>query len=78
MHSVSRPEHSYLKDSAQVEYHAINDKEALAAFSLLSKKEGIIPALETSHALAYLAHYKMHGLSKRSLERSWSFCTPMD
>ena len=48
------PEHSYLKDSGQVVYHPINDQEALAAFSLLSKKEGIIPALETSHALAYL------------------------
>ncbi len=48
------PEHSSLKDSRRAEYVAINDKEALEAFHLLSKLEGIIPALESSHAIAYL------------------------
>ena len=47
------PFHSYLKDERRVEYVAANDKEALDAFLELSKLEGIIPALESSHALAY-------------------------
>jgi len=46
------PEHSYLKDSGRVEYVAVDDTQAVAAFKLLSQKEGIIPALESSHALA--------------------------
>ena len=46
------PEHSWLKDSGRVEYVPIMDDEALAAFQLLCKTEGIIPALEPSHALA--------------------------
>jgi tryptophan synthase beta chain len=49
------PEHSYLKDSGRAEYVAINDDEALAAFHHLCRFEGIIPALESSHALAYAA-----------------------
>ena len=48
------PEHSFLKDMKRVEYVAINDDEALAAFRKLTMNEGIIPALETSHALAYV------------------------
>ncbi len=48
------PEHSYLKDSGRAEYFAVTDKEALNAFRLLSELEGIIPALESSHAAAYL------------------------
>jgi tryptophan synthase beta chain len=48
------PEHAYFKDSGKVLYHSINDQEALAAFQLLAKLEGIIPAVESSHALAYL------------------------
>ncbi|MHB8842347.1 MAG: tryptophan synthase subunit beta, partial [Candidatus Aquicultor sp.] len=48
------PEHSYFKDNGIAEYSSITDKEALAAFQLLSKKEGILPALESSHAVAYL------------------------
>lgn len=48
------PEHSYLNDAGLVEYNSVTDKEALAAFRLLCKLEGIIPALESSHALAYL------------------------
>ena len=48
------PEHSYLKETKRVRYFSITDKEALNAFQLCSKLEGIIPALEPSHALAYL------------------------
>jgi len=47
------PEHSHLKDTGRVQYEVANDEEALNAFQLLSKVEGIIPALESSHALAY-------------------------
>jgi len=47
------PEHSWLKDSKRVNYVTATDQEALTAFRLLTRKEGIIPALETSHALAY-------------------------
>jgi tryptophan synthase beta chain len=47
------PEHSFLKDSGRVEYVAVTDEEALAAFRLLCQIEGIIPALESAHALAY-------------------------
>ncbi len=47
------PEHSYLKDAKRVKYDAVNDKEAVEAFLLLSKHEGIIPALESAHAIAY-------------------------
>jgi tryptophan synthase beta chain len=46
------PEHSMLKDTGRVEYAAVTDHEALEAFHLLSKKEGIIPALESAHAIA--------------------------
>ncbi|XP_049401383.1 tryptophan synthase beta chain 1 [Solanum stenotomum] len=48
------PEHSFLKDLGRAEYYSITDEEALEAFKRLSRLEGIIPALETSHALAYL------------------------
>ncbi|MGB3208397.1 MAG: tryptophan synthase subunit beta [Crinalium sp.] len=48
------PEHSYLKDIARAEYYSVTDKDAVAAFQRLSQLEGIIPALETSHAIAYL------------------------
>ncbi|HAT1596269.1 TPA: tryptophan synthase subunit beta [Legionella pneumophila subsp. pneumophila] len=47
------PEHAYLKDTGRVIYKAINDYEALDAFRLLTHTEGIIPALESSHAVAY-------------------------
>ena len=46
------PEHSFLRDSGRVRYTFARDEEALSAFELLSKTEGIIPALESSHALA--------------------------
>ncbi|MCX4275911.1 MAG: tryptophan synthase subunit beta [Candidatus Gastranaerophilales bacterium] len=47
------PKHCYLKDIGRVEYKTINDKEAIDAFYELSRTEGIIPALESSHAVAY-------------------------
>ena len=46
------PEHAWLKDSGRAEYVAVNDEEALAAFHRLCRIEGIIPALESSHAIA--------------------------
>ena len=45
------PEHSFWKDSGRVEYRSVSDDEALAAFDLLARTEGIIPALETAHAV---------------------------
>ncbi|MDX2229648.1 MAG: tryptophan synthase subunit beta [Leptolyngbyaceae cyanobacterium bins.349] len=48
------PEHSYLKDLGRAEYYGVTDEDALAAFQRLSRLEGIIPALETAHAIAYL------------------------
>jgi len=47
------PQHSYLKDIERVNYRAINDKEAIDAFFELSRLEGIIPAIESAHAIAY-------------------------
>ena len=52
------PEHSFLKDNKRVIYSYVTDKQALNAFKLVSQLEGIIPALETSHALAYLIKSK--------------------
>ncbi len=49
------PEHAWLKDSGRARYVAVTDSEALAAFHALTRIEGIIPALESSHALAYAA-----------------------
>jgi tryptophan synthase beta chain len=48
------PEHSFLKDSGRAEYYSVTDQEAMDGFQQLSRLEGIIPALETSHAIAYL------------------------
>jgi tryptophan synthase beta chain len=48
------PEHSYLKDAGRAQYVAVTDEEALEGFTLLCRTEGIIPALEPAHALAYL------------------------
>ncbi|HEX8386494.1 MAG TPA: tryptophan synthase subunit beta [Rubricoccaceae bacterium] len=48
------PEHAYLKDAGRVQYHAVTDTEALAAVRLLARLEGIIPALETAHAVSLL------------------------
>ena len=58
------PEHAYLNDIKRVQYRTIKDTEALEAFHLLSKEEGIIPALESSHAIAYAmkAEFEEHDL----------------
>ena len=48
------PEHSYLKEIGRAEYYSVTDEQALAAFRRLSELEGIIPALETAHAIAFL------------------------
>jgi tryptophan synthase beta chain len=48
------PEHSYLKEWGRAEYYSVTDRQALEAFERLSRLEGIIPALETAHAFAYL------------------------
>tara|TARA_X000000950_G_scaffold42854_1_gene47755 strand:- start:5196 stop:6368 length:1173 start_codon:yes stop_codon:yes gene_type:complete len=52
------PEHSYLADKKRAKYVKVYDEEALEAFYRVSKIEGIIPALETAHAIAYLHHIK--------------------
>jgi tryptophan synthase beta chain len=49
------PEHAYLKELGRVEYTYATDKEALAAFKELSETEGILPALESAHAMAYVS-----------------------
>jgi tryptophan synthase beta chain len=49
------PEHAWLKDSGRAEYAAVTDTQALEAFQLTCKLEGIIPALESSHAIAHLS-----------------------
>jgi tryptophan synthase beta chain len=48
------PEHAFLADSGRAEYHAIGDDDVIAALQLLSEMEGIIPALETAHAVAWI------------------------
>ena len=50
------PEHSYFKDTGRAEYVAVSDGEALEGFKRLSRTEGILPALESAHAVAYLKH----------------------
>ena len=49
------PEHSYLRDEGRAEYTSATDDEALGAFDLLSREEGIVPALESAHAIAHVA-----------------------
>jgi tryptophan synthase beta chain len=51
------PEHAFLKDIGRAEYHTVTDDEAMAAFRLLNRCEGILPALESSHAIAWLAKH---------------------
>ena len=60
------PEHAWLKDSGRAEYVAVDDEEALAAFYRLTRTEGIIPALESSHALAQ-AIKMAPGMSKEEI-----------
>jgi len=57
------PEHSWLKDIGRVKYHSVTDQEALDAFMMLSKLEGIIPALEPAHAIAHVS--KIAGQMKK-------------
>jgi len=52
------PEHSYLKDTGRAEYVSVSDRDALEGFRLLSRLEGIIPALETAHAVSWIASQK--------------------
>ncbi len=54
------PEHAWLHDAKRVHYVSITDDEALAAFQLCTKLEGIIPALESAHALAHLEKIAPH------------------
>ena len=61
------PEHSWLKDLNRVEYTSVTDKEALNAFFTLTQKEGIIPALETAHALAYAFELAKNSKHKKLL-----------
>jgi tryptophan synthase beta chain len=61
------PEHAWLKDSGRAEYVAVTDDEALKAFHDLCRLEGIIPALESSHALAYAAKIAPHMKADRIL-----------
>jgi len=60
------PEHSWLKETGRVQYFSSKDTEALNAFKLCCNLEGIIPALEPSHALAFLLKYKKH-LTKNTI-----------
>ena len=60
------PEHSWLKEIGRVKYYSSTDKEALKAFKLCCNLEGIIPALEPSHALAFLLRYKKN-LTKKTV-----------
>ncbi len=61
------PEHCHLKDSGRVKYYAVTDTEALAAVELLCRLEGIIPALESAHALAYLEYLLPQTHSRESV-----------
>lgn len=58
-YSAVGPEHAYLKDAKRVEYVTASDKDALWGFKILSETEGIIPALESSHAIAHLRKMKL-------------------
>lgn len=51
------PEHAYFKDTGRAQYVAINDAEALEGFKILARTEGILPALESAHAVAYVQKY---------------------
>ena len=60
------PEHAYLRDTGRAKYDVINDSEALESFIYLSRTEGIIPALESSHAVAH-ARKLAAGMSKEEI-----------
>lgn len=57
------PEHAYLKDTGRVLYEAVTDREALEAFAALSRLEGILPALESAHAIAWVMRPRRGGAS---------------
>jgi tryptophan synthase beta chain len=61
------PEHSYLKDSGRVTYTRVTNRESLEAFHDLSKLEGILPALECSHAIAFVNKYLKHDAGEGEL-----------
>jgi len=61
------PEHSFYKVTKRAEYVAVSDKEALEGFKMLSELEGIIPALETAHAISYLKKLAKRGKNKIAL-----------
>jgi tryptophan synthase beta chain len=62
-YSAVGPEHAFLSRSGRAKYSAVTDKEALGAFHLLSEQEGIIPALESAHAIAFAVQLAK-GMSK--------------
>jgi len=61
------PEHSFFRDNKRVKYGSATDKEALSAFKLVSKLEGIIPALESAHAIAYLIKHAKYFKSNQNV-----------
>jgi tryptophan synthase beta chain len=61
------PEHSWLRDQRRVQYEAADDREALAAFQLMAQLEGIIPALETAHAIAWLVRSRGRWTAEQSV-----------
>jgi tryptophan synthase beta chain len=61
------PEHSFLKDSGRATYVSVRDDEAMAGFQLLSRLEGIIPALETAHAIAWVDRERARWTSEDSV-----------
>ena len=56
------PEHSYLLEQGRVQYVRVSDQQALEAFEELTRREGIIPALESAHALAYAREIARQGI----------------
>jgi len=61
------PEHSWLKDIGRAEYYAVNDQEALDAFHEVTELEGIMPALETAHAFAYLKNIQQEFTKEQNI-----------
>ena len=68
------PEHSYWKDTGRVRYESVTDAEALEAYNLTARKEGILPALESSHALAQ----SFKEAARLGPTRSWSSASPAE
>jgi tryptophan synthase beta chain len=63
----SGPEHAYLRDNGRVRYEAVGDADAVAAFKRVAQLEGILPALEPAHAVAWLLAHPAPGLSLLTL-----------